>query len=112
MSQIIVSQFHGDRQMRRMSALALAFVSLIAATIARAEVTGIDINSRTDVLGGRTYGLAGSYEWLEGRAHFALDPAHPRNRAVVDLGLAPRNARGLVEFSADVAILRPKDPAR
>jgi hypothetical protein len=90
----------------------LAFVAVLAATPARAEVTQVEISSRTDVLGGHSYGSVGPYEWLEGRAHFALDPAHPGNRAIVDLGLAPRDSRGLVEFSADIAILRPKDPAR
>jgi hypothetical protein len=94
--------------MKCMSALAFAFVAVVVTIPARAEVT----QSRTDVLGGRSYGAVGSYEWLEGRAHFALDPAHLRNRAVIDLGLAPRNSRGLVEFSADIAIMRPKDQAR
>jgi len=97
--------------MKCLSALTLAFV-VIAAVPTRAEVAQVDIVSRTDLLGGRSYGAVGPYEWLEGRAHFALDPAHPRNRAVVDLDRAPRNARGLVEFTADIAILRPKDPAR
>ena len=98
--------------MKCMSALAFAFIAIVVTVPARAEVTQIEISSRTDVLGGRSYGAVGSYEWLEGRAHFALDPAQPRNRAVIDLGLAPRNSRGLVEFSADIAIMRPKDQAR
>jgi hypothetical protein len=98
--------------MKCMSALAFAFIAIVVTVPARAEVTQIEISSRTDVLGGRSYGVVGPYEWLQGRAHFALDPAHPRNRNVVDLGLAPRNSRGLVEFSADIAIMRPKDSAR
>jgi hypothetical protein len=85
---------------------------MAAATLARAEVTQVEIINRTDLLDGRSYGAVGAYEWLEGRAHFTLDPAHPSNRAVLDLPLAPRNARGLVEFSADIAILRPKNAAR
>jgi hypothetical protein len=97
--------------MKCMSALAFACVAVVVTIPARAEVTQIEISSRTDVLGGHSYGVVGPYEWLEGRAHFALDPAHPRNRTVVDLGLAPRNSRGLVEFSADIAIMRPKDSA-
>jgi hypothetical protein len=39
---------------------------------------------------------------------FAVDPANPHNKAIVDLDRAPRNAAGEVEFSADVEILRPK----
>src|SRR6266480_2790130 len=98
--------------MKYVSALLFAFLAAIAASTALADVIQLEISSRTDLLAGKSYGAVGPYEWLEGRAHFALDPAHPGNRAIVDLGLAPRNSRGLVEFSADIAILRPKDPAR
>lgn len=64
------------------------------------------------MLNARAFGDAGAYEWLEGRAHFTLDPQNSKNDIIVDLKLAPRNAHGLVEFSADVAILRPRDAKR
>ena len=38
---------------------------------------------------------------LDGKARFALDPTLAANAAIVDLKLAPRNAQGLVECSAD-----------
>ena len=79
---------------------------------ALAEVVRVDVINRVDVLGGRSYGAAGAYEWIEGRAHFTLDPQHPKNDNIVDLKLAPRNAQGQVEFSADIAIMRPKVAAR
>lgn len=79
---------------------------------ATAEVVRIDITKREDVLGGRIYGAAGPYEWIEGRVHFALDPQNEKNDNIVDLKLAPRNAQGRVEFSADVGIMRPKLAAR
>ncbi|TXM82698.1 hypothetical protein FV219_27185, partial [Methylobacterium sp. WL122] len=41
-----------------------------------------------------------------------LDPADPANAGIVDIALAPRNARGLVEYKTDLFMLRPKDPAR
>ena len=88
----------------------LAFT--LGASLATAEVVRIDISKREDVLGGRSYGAAGVYEWIEGRAHFTLDPDNQRNDIIVDLKLAPRNAQGLVEFSADVGIMRPKIAAR
>ena len=88
----------------------LAFA--LSASPATAEVVRIDVSKREDVLGGRSYGEVGVYELLEGRAHFALDPANPKNDNIVDLKLAPRNAQGLVEFSADMSILRPKDATR
>jgi hypothetical protein len=59
---------------------------------------------------GHDFGAAGDYERLVGRAHFAVDAnAHS---GVVDLDKAPRNAEGLVEFTADVCILKPRDMAK
>jgi hypothetical protein len=85
---------------------------LIAPARAGAEVTRIEIATRTDVLGGRSFGSSGPYEQIVGRIYVSLDPADERNRVVADLDKAPKNAAGRVEMSADVAILRPKDPSR
>ena len=52
------------------------------------------------------------YEKLVGTVDFALDPTLPRNAIIVDLPLAPRNARGEVEASADFYMLKPVDPRR
>lgn len=79
---------------------------------ARADVVRLEITKREVVLQGRAFGAAGPYEKLAGTVHFALDPAAPRNRGIVDLALAPRNARGLVEFSADVYLLKPVDAVK
>lgn len=51
--------------------------------------------------------VGGGYERLKGKAFFAVDPQHPRNRQIVDLQKAPTNSSGLVEFSADFYSLRP-----
>jgi len=85
-----------------------AFAALFLATTALARVDHVDVTSRTDYLGGKTFGLAGAYERIQGRAYFALDPANAHDRVIVDLDKAPRNAKGEVEFSADVDILMPK----
>ena len=77
-----------------------------------AELTRVDITRRVDVLAGKAFGAAGPYEKLHGKAYFAVDPANPRNQVIADLDLAPRNRDGKVEFSADLFILKPKDPAR
>jgi hypothetical protein len=79
---------------------------------AEAQVSRIDIQSRNDVLNGRSFGVVGAYEKVRGRIYFALDPKDPGNSTIVDLDLAPRNAKGLVEFSSDFYILKPKDPNR
>jgi hypothetical protein len=71
-------------------------------------LTRLDVEARP-FADGRTFGVAGAYTELRGRAHFALDPRHAANAAIVDLDLAPRGVDGCVEFSADIRILRPQD---
>src|SRR5262249_48147774 len=83
-----------------------------AAVPAAARVVRVEIRSRTDILGGKSFGLAGAYEKGSGKMFFAVSPENPHDRAIVDLGLAPRNAAGEVEFSADLYVLKPKDSAR
>ena len=99
-------------QPRPSSAIAIALVMAGLSAPALADVTRLEIARREVVLQGRAFGAAGPYEKLVGTVHFALDPSAPRNQHIVDLGLAPRNARGLVEFSADVYVLKPVDPAK
>ena len=55
---------------------------------------------------------AGAYERLVGRARFAVDPDAPAQAGIVDVAKTPRNRDGLVEFAADLCILKPVDPAR
>ncbi len=97
--------------LHRLPALLSALVVLVVAT-AEAAVTRLEITRREVVLEGRPFGAAGPYEKLVGRVHFALDPRLARNQGIVDLALAPRNAQGLVEFSADFFLLKPVDAAR
>lgn len=89
-----------------------ALLLLLFTAPASAELVALDVHTREPFAAGKEFGMTGAYEKLVGVARFAVDPAHPRNRAVVDLNLAPRNAAGKVEFAADVFILKPKDPAR
>ena len=49
------------------------------------------------------------YEKLTGRFHGELDPKSPLNAIITDIELAPRNARGMVEYSATFTILKPVD---
>jgi Alpha/beta hydrolase domain len=72
----------------------------------------LEIASRVPYAGGRRFGAVGAYEQLDGTAHFAVDPSHPANAPICDLKLAPRNAAGLVEFTADFSIVLPADAAR
>ena len=61
----------------------------------------------TIAFGGASFGNVGSYEKIQGRAFGELDPANPLNAVITDITLAPRNARGMVEYAVDFYILRP-----
>jgi hypothetical protein len=87
-------------------------LALGMAAQSQARVVSLDIQSVGPAFGGQSFGSVGSYQLLRGVAHFEVDPALPVNASLVNIGRAPRNARGLVEFDADVAILRPTDLAR
>jgi hypothetical protein len=92
--------------------LVAAFLFTFALSTARAEVIKVEISSRQDVLGGKSFGAVGAYEKLTGKIYFAVDPKDAHNKIIVDLDKAPQNAQGRVEFSSDLFILRPKDPSK
>ncbi len=75
-------------------------------------VVRIEVESRTDVLGDKSWGAAGPYERIVGKVYFAVDPNNEANRIIADIDKAPRNEKGLVEFSSDLYFLKPRDPKR
>ncbi len=87
------------------SVLLLCFPALLPAA-----VTAVHVVDRFDVLSGKSFGTAGPYEAIRARVEFAVDPKLPANRIITDLDLAPKNAEGLVEFCADLFVLKPRDP--
>ena len=87
-------------------------VLMLVASPAFADVVRIEVKSRTDILAGQAFGGAGSFEKLTGLIHFAVDPRTPANQIIADIDKAPRNAAGLVEFSSDFYLIRPKDPSK
>ena len=75
-------------------------------------VVQLDISQRQPFAAGEAFDTVGPYEFLQGTAHFAVDPLHPRNTIITDLELAPRQADGTVAFSARFAMLQPADAGR
>jgi hypothetical protein len=67
---------------------------------------------RTEFASGASFGDTGPYERLQGKVAFAIDPEESGLPFIVDLDLAPRNAAGLVEFQADIDLLKPVDLER
>ena len=96
-------------------ALLVAFGPAPSAAVSapvRSPVTHIDIARREPVADGMSFGATGAYEKLVGTVHMEADPTDPHNAVIQDLDKAPRNARGMVEYSADLYILKPVDMAR
>src|SRR5215813_3243501 len=94
--------------MKRLLLLGCASLALITAS-APARVTRIEITKQEPFAAGLTFATIGAYEKVVGRFRGELDPKSPLNAAIVDLDKAPRNARGMVEYSADFYILKPVD---
>lgn len=59
-----------------------------------------------------SYGTVGAYERLSGTLSGEVDPRDPRNAGIQDLALAPVNTRGMVEYSTDFVMLKPRDMTR
>mgnify|MGYP005850791299 CR=1 FL=1 len=85
---------------------------VLVSALAQGAVHRLYFVERSDVLGGKSLGPAGPYERIVAKAHFRIDPKLVANRIISDIDLAPRNAEGMVEFSADVHVLRPTNPQK
>ena len=98
-------------QMIRKSALfGVTAAALMAAWTppAQARVTDITITATTSpTFDGRVFGAVGTYEQIRGIASGELDPLDPRNAVITDIGLAPRNANGMVPYRTTFTLLKP-----
>lgn len=56
-----------------------------------------------------SFGNIGVYEKVVGHALAEVDPAHPLNAEIVNIGKAPTNAAGRVEYKLDFYLLKPAD---
>jgi hypothetical protein len=101
--------------MVRKSLVLLAVGFLMAAAVpgpSEARVVRFVVEQQRSFAGGVAWGTSGPYERLDGTAYMEVDPQDPLNAVIVNLDKAPRNARGMVEYSAPFFILKPVDMAR
>jgi Tannase and feruloyl esterase/Alpha/beta hydrolase domain len=100
----------------RKGAIAGCWMVAIAATCfvanSDARITHLMITERLPFAGGVEFGTAGTYERLKGTAFMEVDPRDPLNAVITDLDKAPRNGRGMVEFSSPFLIIKPLDMAK
>ncbi len=83
--------------MKRMVAVGLL---LAFASVAHANVVRVEILQKTLVAAPPEAKALGPFERISGRIHGELDPDDPKNAIITDIKLAPRNARGKVEYVA------------
>jgi len=101
----------------RLTRWVLVVVVLLAWTAtSEAKVTKIVIDSKTSpaFCTGTppvcpSFGDAGQYETLTGRAFGELDPFDPQNALITDIALAPRNSSHKVAYIASFFIVKPID---
>lgn len=85
----------------------------LAVPQADARITRLEIVSvQSPTFDGLSFGNSGQYEKIFARAHGELDPTDRRNAVITDIDLAPRNDRGMVEYSTDVHIIKPIDMSK
>jgi Alpha/beta hydrolase domain len=88
----------------------LAYALILGAGAIHGRVTRVVVEHReSPAFHGETAGKAGQYEILSGHFFGELDPKDPHNRIITDLEYAPRNARGMVEYSATFSLSKPID---
>jgi hypothetical protein len=92
--------------------LSALLIAALWATSAAGEVVRVEVAGRADVADAAAFGAAGAYEKLSGTLHFAVDPGVRVNEIVTDIKLAPTNADGRVEFTADFYLLKPRDASK
>ncbi len=107
---------HRLKTMRRLKyPLALLTLLLLVHSLmptATARVIAFNIVAVEPFAEGAAFGNSGAYERVRGTFKGELDPADLRNKVIVNLDHAPRNAAGRVEYEADFFMLRPRDGAR
>jgi len=107
--------FHAAANGRfRLAPLALAVAGALGCVgAADARITKIDVTTtESPTFGGYSWPGVGQYEKLAGKAYGEVDPLDPKNALIVDIELAPRNSRGMVEYAFDFYILKPIDLRR
>src|ERR1700730_15103998 len=92
---------------------AVFVIAFSLAPVAEARITQLQVvRLESPTFGGMAFGSVEQYEKITARATGEVDTALPANALITDIQLAPRNVRGMVEYSTDVVIVKPIDPSK
>ena len=90
-----------------------ALAALLCTVPCWAGLTRIVIEQReSPAFEGESFGKAGQYEVLSGHFSGELNPADAHNKLINDIKLAPKNARGMVEYTGTFSIAKPIDMSK
>ncbi len=93
--------------------IASALLALSVLPNLQARVVKVVVEHReSPAFNGQKFGQAGQFETLSGHFYGELDPRDPHNALITDIQFAPRNARGMVEYSATFALSKPIDMSK
>jgi hypothetical protein len=95
--------------MRFVSKLCLLISFVFCAGCAFARITRIEVTKTETYNDGKRFGSAGEYVRIFGKAYGEVDPNNSLNAIIQDIQLAPRNAKGNVEYVTEFILLQPKD---
>ncbi len=110
---MVVNQNGHQAIVTRTVRLTIMGLALATAATAQARVTRIVVENKiSPAFDGASFGSAGPYETLAGKAFGELDPDDRRNAIIQDIRLAPRNARGKVEYTATFQVVKPIDMSK
>ena len=100
--------FAGAIRASLLAAFCFAFAGTVSARVVRIVVD----KKESPAYKSRSFGKAGQYEILLGHFFGEIDPNDPVNLVINDIKLAPRNAHGMVEYSATFELAKPIDMAK
>ena len=90
-----------------------AITVLACAAGVQARVSRIVIERHeSPAFGGQVFGNGGRYEIVSGRFFGEIDPKDPHNSIITDIQFAPRDARGMVQYSATFSLAKPVDMSK
>ena len=95
--------------MRMLAALSLW---LVLASVAHANVVRVEILQTTPVAAPADAQAVGPFERISGKIYGELDPNDPKNAIITDIKLAPRNAKGRVEYIVTFTLVKPVDMSK
>jgi hypothetical protein len=106
-------QVTGCRSSRLAAACALCAAAIALSPATQARIVKLDVQgTESPTASGQSFGAAGQYERLFGRAYGELNPNDPHNEIITDIKLAPRNSRGMVEYNMTFSLVKPIDMSK